>query len=153
MNSLLDAGAAEQANRVQFEIGKLQAEASAYGSYASAQASVQNALIGANAQIQSQLISSTAMLEANRMSFVGDQLDNLYNENVLGNQQRTNALLLPYEQFNRQVGVKTRKGQGSDPLAGLGTAIGGAASLAGTFFGGPAGAAATALPAAGVTLF
>ncbi len=72
------------------------------------------------------------MLEANRMDFLNSQMNQLYGENLASNQQRTNALLLPYNQFNQQVGVQTQKGGGSAPLAGLGTLIGGAGSLIGS---------------------
>jgi hypothetical protein len=144
MDSLLNAGASEQAQRVQFELGKMQAEATAYGSYASAQASIQNTLTNANAQIQAQLINSTAMLESNRMDFLGGQMSNLYGENLAANQQRTGALMLPYEQFNQQVGTTVQKGVKSDPLAGLGSAVIGGLSAAGGLGWAPLAPAAAA---------
>lgn len=117
----LSAGATEQANRVQYEAAKLQAEASAYGSYAAAQASVQSSLIAASTSIQNNLISAAAGLEGQRLGFLDSQMNNLYSENALVNQQNTTALMLPYQSMYNMQGLQTSKGADSGfQLGGLG---------------------------------
>lgn len=117
-NDLLDAGATEQANRVSFEVAKLQAEAQAYGAQVSAQAQVQSALAQANASIQQQLIASSAMLEGKRLDLMGNEAQNMYAENTGVNAQNTAALLLPYNIFQGQQGIT--KSQGADQGSGIG---------------------------------
>ena len=123
MNDYLGAGATEQANRVNFEMSKLQAEASAYGSYASAQASVISSLQSANATIQSSLINADAQLQLGQMRFVGDQLGYMYDENARVNEQNTEALLQPYAGLGNMQGLQNS----SNPSSGF--EIGGIGSL------------------------
>lgn len=128
-NDLLDAGATEQANRVSFEVAKLQAEAQAYGAQVSAQAQVQSALAQANASIQQQLIASSAMLEGKRLDLMGNEANNMYAENDMTNKQNTAALMLPYNIFQGQQGItKTTNPNPGNTVGGFGDLLSGAAA-------------------------
>ena len=151
MDSLLDAGAAEQTNRVQFEMQKLSSEAQAYGAYASASAQVQSALANANAQIQATLIGSAADLERTRMSYQNDQLGLMYGENAQTNAQNTAALSLPLTSMYNQQSNQPLQGGTGGGISGVGEALTGITGLGGALglFGGAAGGAMPSVLAAG----
>jgi hypothetical protein len=126
----LNAGAAEQANRVEFERAKLQAEATAYGSYAVAQAQVQQQLIAANARIQESLIGAEVQARGQDLDFLNSQIGMMYQENDRANQQNTMALLQPYQGlYNMQGQTNMTNPSPGFGIGGLGTLAGGVGGL------------------------
>lgn len=103
----------------------MQAEASAYGSYAAAQASVQSSLIAANASIQQSLISAETTARGQDLDFLNSQIGMMYQENDRVNQQNAMALLQPYQGLYNMQGLQNT----SNPSPGFG--IGGLGELAG----------------------
>lgn len=127
---LLGAGAQEQANLVQGEVGRMQAEASVIGSQLAAQAQVQSAAMYAQAQLQASLASSAVDLYRVQAGVAETAFEGLLNESQ--NEQKTiqNANYFPYElALGVTQGPLPQKGSGGFDFGSL---VGGIAALGGS---------------------
>jgi len=127
---LLGAGAQEQANLVQGEVGRMQAEASVIGAQLAAQAQVQSAAMYAQANLQASLANSAVDLYRIQAGLAETAFTGLLGESQQETAAEKTAQYFPYELLTGQSKntPPTKNASGGLDIGGI---LGGAGSLIG----------------------